>query len=352
MRTLARSMRRALWAAPAAVLLLGTSACNDNRTTILDPVGGHSLDFAISPQSTGLPGGSVALGGGAATLTLRNLRALTGGNYQVWLVSRNAAGGDSVTAGYFTVVHTLNVGDTATTPDTVSATRTGVLAGSDDPDVLSMTLVVDSTADGSNPMAANAVVVTMESATATSPGAAAFLFRRIGVAGAGSLNFGHFGGSDPVNSVNSNDYVYVATATGIGGTREGELAVDITELARPPVGFYYRGFLLDTLGVTSTFVDTLRSAYSGVTSESRVSMFNADTDDLLPGVLTHGIKAAQIRNCATGSNTNNCQNSLNAPATGTFDGFGTFVLVLEPKMAGSAMGPAQMLVGEIPHEQS
>ena len=100
---------------------------------------------------------------------------------------------------------------------------------------------------------------------------------------------------------------------------------------------------------TALMIDTLRAAWSADPSLRRVSLFNADTDDLLPGISGQDILAAQVRNCRTGSDVTNCANSLAVEATDPYGSFRTFELRLEPKGATTS-STAATAVGEVPDE--
>jgi hypothetical protein len=338
--------RRAGYAVLAAcAVVLG---CDTDRSTAFEPVGTPIFDFGVSPEPAGLPSGTVTTGVGTATVTVSNLRALGGSNqYQFWVVGRDSLNLDvpsmafGAMMGFFLRVDTLANGDTNFNPVTgdaifvtdstvVSATRTNAYAGSDDPAVTSVRVTIDSTADGSAPQTNHAVVVTLESGAATTPGAARFLWRRIGVGGGGAMLFGNFGGSDVVNLTSPNDYVFGARGSGLGGARGAEVSVDLREIARPPVGFFYRGYVVDADG-EGVVIDTLRAAWTQDSDLSRVSLFDADVNDLLPGVVGGEIRNAQVRNCASGAGVTNCANTLGLPLTDTFVGYALFQLKLEPK---------------------
>jgi hypothetical protein len=166
--------------------------------------------------------------------------------------------------------------------------------------------------------------------------------------GTGDLAFGTYGGTDQVNPLSVNDYLYApAAGSGRAGIRGPEISVDFDNLGRPPVGFYYAGYLVDTLGAR-TLVDTLRSGYSSVTSQSRVNLVDADVNDLLPGLSQEGIRSSQVRNCAASAGVPGCANALTLPPTAPFGAFGQVVLLLLPKAAAGGQGPGQVQVGVIP----
>jgi hypothetical protein len=331
-----------------ALLACGVlAACETKLTEVTQLVGPRSFDFVVGPAVAGLPSGTATVAGTSVTLRLSGLRALTTGQYQFWVMGRDALNRDVAVEAFGTIVEQFQrvdtlpdgspninpiTGDTIYVGDsrTISDIRVAGYAGSTDPFTTSANVLLDSTADLSNPAAYNAVVVTVEPALAASPGPARFLWRRIGVGGSGAMLFGNFAGTDPINLQSPLDYVFAARGAGTGGARGPEVSVDFREIGRPPIGFFYRGYIVDKIG-EGVVVDTLRSAWSREASVSRVSLYDADVDGALPDVVGQEIRASQVRNCASGSNQTNCQNTLALPADSTFAGYEAFQLKLEPK---------------------
>jgi len=343
-------------------LLAGVAltACETQRSTVFEPIGDPAFDFVVTTGAAGLPSGTATVGATSVTISAANLRALSSGQYQFWVLRRDAQNVDVPTQAFGTIKEFFLTpsgtdpvtGDTIFVTDstTISAVRAGGYAGSDDPVVTSVRVIIDSLADASNPATAHAVFLTIETAAASEPGAARFLWRRIGVGGSGAMLFGNFGGSDVVNLSSPQDYLFGARGAGLGGARGGEVSVDLTEVARPPVGFYYRAYIVRTDG-TGVVVDTARSPWSPDAAVSRVSLYDADVNALLPNVVGGEIRAINIRNCATGSGVTGCQNSMDLPATATFDGFARFQLKLEPKGgAGASAKKSISHVGDLPDE--
>ncbi len=342
----------------------------------------------------------------AAVVMVATLRALGGGAvYQVWAHGPDGTitpvyGRVTEYTHYFTQLDPIT-GDSLFARDSVpvAASGSGTYVGSDDPlvDSVAFRIIPSDPANTVNPFsdnAVNALLVTIESGPATTPSNVKFLWRRVGIAtggattadvilradtvrvstnppgggdpvpdtlvvtryarrvltGSGALTMGNYGGLDVVLAASPNDYVFGPRGSGLGGARGAELSVDFREVARPPIGFFYRGYLVDAWG-SGVVVDTLRSAWSRDTTISRVSLYNADVDPTLPGISGVDIRAAQVRNCAAGSAVNNCQNAMNLPATDTFKGLARFQLKLEPK-AGVAPGPKKSvsLAGDVPSE--
>jgi hypothetical protein len=358
-------MRRASTLGVLALSVV-VAGCDEGRTSTLEPFGEIAIGAAIGPAAANLPGGSVGIAGGVATLTLRDLRVANGPTYHFWFVSRDAVGLDVYTPAFGAILEffardSLSGGTTGTpVPDPVTGdiiqvtdtnevalARTGSYAGTDDAPVFAIQVVLDSAADVGTTTPAtgrNAVAVSLGSGAPTD---AMFLFRRTGVAGAGNLTFGNFGGTDPVSATNPADYVYGVGGTGTIAFRGAEAVADLRELRRPPVGFYYRGYLVDTAG-TAVLIDTLRSAYNVIAGLSRVSMFDADVNSLLPGISVTAITRSQVRNCAAGAGIAACGNTMDLPVTGTFNGVEAFILTLDPKGAGAGLGETVILTAAVP----
>jgi hypothetical protein len=313
-----------------------------------------------------LPSGSATVGASAVTVSVSHLKALASGQYQFWVLNRSGQSVEVPAAAFGTVVEFyLRVdldpvtGDTIRDPITgdpvlvtdstiVSATRTNSYTGSDDPAVTSVRVIVDSTSDGSPAAESHAVFLTIESSAASTPNNARFLWRRTGVGGNGALSFGNFAGYWTAAS-SPNDYLFRAAGTGVGGIRGDEISVGFNDLDRPPVGFFYRGYLLDADG-NELMVDTLRGAWNADPTLSRVSLFDADADDLLPGVSGRGIVTANVRNCRVNSGVLNCGNSLDVAAENPYGGYLGFELHLEPKGGSATRSPTATHTGELPDE--
>jgi hypothetical protein len=130
--------------------------------------------------------------------------------------------------------------------------------------------------------------------------------------------------------------------------RGPEISVDFAALSRPPLGFFYRGFLVAT-DRTALVVDTLRSAWSPDPSISRVNLYDADMNPLLPGVVNREIRQGQVRNCVSGSGVNACQNTLPLTADPPFTNHPTFLLMLDPKgSSGTARWRTSTAAGDLP----
>jgi hypothetical protein len=342
----------------------------------------------------------------SVTVVARALRALAGGRvYQVWSMAPDG----SVSPAMGRVVEYFSVdtgeldpitGDPVFRPDSAAAVAGGTYAGSDDPLVDSVAFHIipsdpQNVGDPFDNAAVHAVFVSIEAGPATTPGPVRFLWRRIALStggtvsnqtvtadtvvlavhidpmnpdtalrdtievtrrarstlvGTGPLSFGNFGGLDPINLNSPSDFVFAPRGAGQGGARGPEISVDFQEIARPPVGFFYRGYIVNTTG-EGVLVDTLRSAWDPDSTISRVNLLHADVNDLLPNVVGSGIRASQVRNCASGSGVTKCANTMALPQTDTFAGYAAFVLKLELKDGVSA-APTKSVShrGDLPDE--
>jgi hypothetical protein len=283
----------------------------------------------------------------SVTLSLRGLRALSGAVYQAWSIDSTEA----AVPAFGIVIEFSTDGTGAVVVDTL-ATSSTTYAGSETADSARIRISNTDPANTVNHHRRHAVFVSIEAAQATSPSAARFLWRRhrVGTSGAatsGALAFGNFGGTDVVNLLSAKDYVYAPVGLGRAGMRGPEFSADLTNVARPPTGFYYAGYLIDTTGA-SVLVDTLRSGYTPVADQSRVSLFDADVNGLLPSIVGAGILRSQVRNCSTGSSTANCANSLPLTGERPFMAQAGFALALQPKAGGADMGPGVVLTGTVP----
>jgi hypothetical protein len=366
----ATGARRAQWLIPLAAL--AAAACEDSRATFFEPVGPLSFNSGLTPTPARLPSGTVTIvGTDSVVVDVSWLRALQGGAvYQIWGVTQDPTTLQdtytplfgSLTEDRLTAMLDVN-GDTirdvatenpifATTTTTLAAAGASTYGGSDSTrELVTRAQFILSTTDpangGVNPVLQEAIVITIQPSGATTPSDSKILWRRIAIGLGGALSFGNFGGSDQFALVSRRDYVFGAAGAGTAGVRGPEVAIRLLNLARPPVGYYYRGVLVDTLG-NKIVIDTLRSDYSGITAESRVSLLDADVNPLLPGMNEQGVLVGNVRNCATGSTENGCQGTLDVSGTPLFGAMLTIQLLLEPKLASVAAGQSVVLSAAFP----
>jgi hypothetical protein len=385
-------------------LVAAAAGCDEGRTTVLEPFGGIGIGSAIGPSPSRVPTGTVSYRivttidtttspddtlsvDSVISLQVSNLRTFPG-TYQVWITTVDTLTGlatvyaptarlverfrrDSVIGG---VPQTDPVtGDIIRVLDsTVVGPAAQVYPGSDDPDVYEALFEFRPAGQPVNPFLAHSITLSTEAAQGSAPAGTQILWRRVGLGigaaaattvvfpnlpdsairirttsrtGGGIMNFGVYSGPDEAALISPADYPYAPGGTGTIVFRGPEVVADLRELPRPPTGYFYRGFLVDTLG-NALLVDTLRSAYSALASGSRVSMFDADVNGLLPGISVTSITRSQIRNCGTGAGIAGCANTLGLSGlpTGTFGGYELFVLTLEPKGGSSAFDVSTVIL--------
>lgn len=334
--------------AAGITLAVLAAACRSDRASVLEPFGEPSFDFPISQQAAGLPGGSVvaarpATGSGTVTVTLSNLEPLVSGVYKVWIGEENAT--DSSIANVMAAAGSITITTTDTAPGGAITTSQSFASGSSFSTGganVSVSLVVNATTLGSDPTTAgrNVVYVSLESSdAATIASDAKPLFARYTQpAAAGSrttaLTFGKY------SPIPSQRYTYVPTGRGRGGVRGTVLVSDDSALTRPPVGYYYAGFLIarDSLG---TPTDTIPLGPLTAPPPRR-SISLRDADIAFPDVVVvnrpPSITAASLR--------------FDAGVSGDptpFSGFTELVITLQNKFgAETVKAPNQVLKGTLP----
>ncbi len=352
---------------------------------------GQDFDLSGAPLSNGLypyPTEAmtleelIAAPGGAGrpdsiSIELFNTKPLAAGNvWQAWLVNRDESP-PTVTPALGTYERVAIVrerdpitGEIISEEDQVLETVTGTstftgqlaadVAGKDVPQEVKHRLIISdaSIGGGSGPGFFTDVVFSQESgAAASSPSnmtSTWFQYTDKGgtpgdffddVSASGPLNFGHFVVDDPAASVEFTAADWLQTR-GLGGTREDEVSIDITNLPLPPVGFYYEGWLT---GVTGSTVNTISLGPITSLPPDTVSLFDADINSDLPSVTVTGIRYANVA-AVVGPDA-----IVTATPTDTTVNLRTFFLTLEPKMgyvdaSTGAKNIADVLLGSLPIE--
>lgn len=284
--------------AVAGVVALGLlQACEAKRSSVLNPYGPPSYDFRIAKAGQDMPGGTVAFtepfnAAKAATvdttvaITLTGIDSLTTGVYQVWLGDAASASPKYYPAKgrlYVTRLDTAADGSVAKTVDSSQVTSSFKAGGADE----TIKLVVTPATYGSKLPTEKLVLVTIEQAPgATSPGDSRPLWALRSSAKVSSYAYDttsadttiktdttittsggttdttvttdttikvlatdtlsktstastKFGRYDPAAP-----YVFSALGRGTAGIRGGTLIVDDSALMRPPVGYYYAGWVV------------------------------------------------------------------------------------------------------------
>lgn len=321
--------------------------------------------------------GKVAAPGGTANVdsvrvSLRGLKALGGsGVYQAWLVNP-ATGAAPVPALGRLVVSQL---DTVTDVPTLVTNRTVLdstttnvssFVGYTMPQASHVTWLFrpTSAASGVSMRDYTHVLITLETGgPATTPSTNTALWLQYGdQKGTADLKDDTYFDAAPtiawgrLDLANLATRVFVAAGTGLGGFRGDEVSVDLTAMARPPVGYYYQAWVQDVNGPdgsgTDTVyvaVDTLRAPYPG-------RALLVDADNSLPDPVVQDvppeISAASFRNFAASMGLDVARLCSSAdPARGAcpFGAFENFIVTLEPKGSNPASpSPTILFTASLP----
>jgi hypothetical protein len=311
------SMKQSFAVALCAALAI-TSACEDTRSTTLEPVGALGFGTVLSKTSTNLPRGfvnfpaavvaSATPANDSVIVTLSGLDSLTTGTYTVWF------GNDSATK--WVRATTLNIrqtrvdstinaaGDpvfttTVTNNNGVSGFRSG---GSN------KTFRVATSRATATGMAAtdslNVVLVSIE--TAATPGAAPGEVRSLwarrsqATANAAGIRFGTFAPRIPTaanagNPGTNQEFVIASSSTAGVATMtivprgrvevRGKIMVaNDSNYFRPPVGYYYNAYAVK-FDTTGRFNDTVYIGRRTSPYPQRISLFEADKTNPAPDVV-------------------------------------------------------------------
>ena len=309
---------RSLFVGALSAALLVTAACEDNRSTTLEPVGALGFGTNFAKTSTNLPRGTVTFpvaivasatpSTDSVIVTLAGLDSLTTGTYTVWLANDSATTFVRVTNMNLTITRldsTLNAaGDPIFTP-TVTP-RLGVsgfkLGGSN------YALRVATARDAATGIAAgdslNVVVISIETAATpgASPGAVRPLWARRSQASAArvsGLRFGDFGRAIPLlaGSPAANQEYVIATSSTAGvatmtivprgrvEVRDKIMIANDSNYFRPPVGYYYNAYAVK-FDTTGRFNDTLYIGRRTAPYPDRgISLYEVDKTNPAPNVV-------------------------------------------------------------------
>ena len=296
--------------------LVASAACEDNRSTTLEPVGNLGFGTNFAKTSSNLPRGTVTFPAAVVAsatpnrdsviVTLAGLDSLTTGTYTLWLANDSATKFVRVSTMNLTITRvdsTLNAaGDpvftsTVTPRLGVSGFKTG---GSN------LTFRVATARDAATDMAATdsmtIALLSVETAATpgTSPGEVRPLWARRSQAtsNVAGLRFGAFARGIPAAAgtpLANQEYVVASSSTaGVATmtiTPRGRVEVrgkimiaNDSNYFRPPVGYYYNAYAVK-LDTTGRFNDTLYIGRRTSPYPSRISLFDADKTNPAPDVV-------------------------------------------------------------------
>ena len=350
------------------------SACADDRATVTELAGPPAYGFILlSAPGTGsrnLPNGQAVFArpfkppAGTAidsvlTIRLGGLDTLTTGFYQVWV------GLDSPTVesaqlapatGTLRVIRTdstLNAeGDVVATVDTQVVP--GVSSFQNGGPATRIELVPDRLPTGQSAVAATLVLVTVETTNAaTTPGTVQPLWiRRTGgttvylerpnAAGTGTDSvqatttsaavFGNF------SFTASQRYVFTAQGRGRAAVRGNEIVVTDSNLARPPIGYFYSVNLTKRDEVNRP-IEPLALGDLKAPAPDSVSLRNADVEIVHPVV--------QVRPPSIVAASNRLKSTSTAPRP--FEGYADVLITLESKFGPEdVISPTTIMTGNVP----
>lgn len=346
----------------AAAALLGVAACeNDPLSGPAKIVGDVLLDMTVSPAATTIPpSGSIAISGGnrdTVTVTLSNLSPLPAGVwYQVLLAADSAAraGADNALPHLRPVTgriirtrraaRPVNRDSTAITPSTDTVQSGPLILSTVDTNetyvmrfigVQQGTPAVDSVRKYTHVVVVvtpNPLVTGTQIAPTSRTGFLFAMFRD--TKGTVPTTDDTFGGTTfTIGSWTVNRgslFRFGAVGSVNGAIRGRDLRINYRGLLRPPQGFRYASWLIDSRTGAQVRIGELRTPEPGSTSLADADIGNA-------AYLTRdGIVSAEVR--------------ANADDLGIeFDNFSRYALVLEAKGSPPARAPGwEIMVGPIP----
>jgi len=295
-----------------------------------------------------------------------NAEPLAGSNvWQAWLVNRDESPITvaPATANYqrVAIVRELDlitgevISETDSILETVAATSTFTGQFTDvvdavDQEIKHRLVITDATVGGgSGPGFFTDVLFTQESGAATTPSSNTGIWFQYtdqngtptnyydDVSTGGPVLFGHYLVDDPASSETFTSADWLGSR-GLGGVRENEVSVEITNLPLPPIGFYYEGWLVGPDGNAVSL-----GPIKGLAPDT-VSLYDADIDQTLPSVTATGIRFASVSAI------------LEEGAIVSQEGdqyiinLSSFYLTLEPKLGGTVKNIANLEVGTLPTE--
>ncbi len=293
-----------------------TAACDDNRSTTLEPVGALGFGTNFAKTSTNLPRGTVTFptaivasatpNTDSVIVTLAGLDSLTTGTYTMWFANDSATKFVRATSMNIVVTRVDSTINSAGDPvfTTTTSTRTaqsGMKAGGSN-----LAFRLATARDAATGMAAgdslNVVIISIE--TAATPGAAPGEVRPLwarrsqATSRVAGLRFGTFGRSIPVEAgkPGANQEFVVATSSTAGvasmtivprgrvEVRGKIMIANDSNYFRPPVGYYYNAYAVK-FDTTGRFADT---AYIGRRTSpypARTSLYESDKTNPSPDVV-------------------------------------------------------------------
>lgn len=369
------SMKQSFAVALCAALAI-TTACEDTRSTTLEPVGDLGFGTVLAKTSTNLPRGfvnfpaAIVASATPATdsviVTLAGLDSLTTGTYTVWF------GNDSATK--WVRATTLNVRQTRVDSTinaagdpvfTTTVTNNNGVAGFRSGGSNKVFRVATSRATATGMAAGDSLNVVLVSIETAAPGAAPGEVRSLwarrsqATANAAGIRFGTFARGVPLaaNAGNpaANQEFVVASSTTAGvatmtivprgrvEVRGKIMVANDSNYFRPPVGYYYNAYAIK-LDTTGRFNDTLYIGRRASPYPARISLYEADKSNPAPDVVFDSPRV--IFAMATRVSTDTLPDANSTPA---WLNFGYVRVNIQSKYSQEGfMGPTTVLEAALP----
>jgi len=338
-----------------------------------DATTGNAINNGYAPFPTAIPTRELvslpSFSGRASTVSVEflNIEPLAGSaRWQGWLVNREAGASTFIPASgtYERVAivreYDLVTGEILSEEDSVleSTPQTSVFVGElsaqvegDEQEVKHRLVVSDASLGGADSVGFfTDVVLSLEpGGAATTPSDATLAWFQYtdqngtpsdfsdDVIYEGDVEFGTFDATDPASS-RLVAVVDFAQSRGLGGVRENEVSVEITNLPLPPVGYYYEGWLVGPNGNAVSL-----GPIKGLPPDT-VSLFDADIDQTLPSVTETGIRFVSV---SAMLDSDAIVSQLDEDFTVHLT---TFFLTLEPKIGAATKNIADLEVATLPTE--
>ncbi|HEX7092018.1 MAG TPA: hypothetical protein VF192_18010, partial [Longimicrobiales bacterium] len=264
----------------------------------------------------------------------------SGSTYQAWLYNPGTGAIASPSVDWVIeeeIRELTDAGDVIITYDTVGAGSGSTFPGQGGPGTFRHTLTVATRSGGPRVSEYTHFLISIESGgQAATPSASIPVWRQFTDERGtpedyfddayipGDISFGTF----PLSGL---PYVFTPRGTGRADFHGGDLRVIAEQLSRPPVGYYYAGWLVNDETGAAVYLGPLTSSPPGAQS-----LFDADVNPGLPGVTPDGILRAALT-------------VTESSVGGKFYDYNAIRITLEPKSSPESVpAPSVVLGGPVP----
>ncbi|MEP6781498.1 MAG: hypothetical protein ABJC26_16490 [Gemmatimonadaceae bacterium] len=344
--------------------LIAGAACSDSRSITTEHVGDLGFGINLTKQSTNIapgfirippsPVATAAPANDSVRIRISGIDSLTTGTYTVWFANDSATKWALVTSGDLIVTQTdsaINaVGDRVVTVN--KTTRTGIsgwrVGGSN------RSLVFNTSRASSNIAATDSLNVVVVSIETGPPGAAPSETRSIwlrrseklsATADSGQIRFGNFKPRVADQLRFTQNSVMAINPRGRLEVRGPIFVVNDSNYYRPPIGYYYAGYLIK-LDSLNKVVDTLYMGRRSTPYPGYISLYNADKTNPDPtNVFDNPPVVYAMGSRISGDTITKAQSAGNL----FWRDFGILNITLESRFAPEGrMGPAIVMTALLP----